>query len=145
MRALAIPAFAHTFHHGTIHVKQLAVKQIKGTKHSPQVRYHENVNLMWVSGNCNSQDALDVLCEAVDMTEEHLTYHDNLTLVLDIHKVNSSSIKMLMNYFNRLKNHFRNEKEILVTWMVSFENDEMMDLAIDIISLYGVKIELKPY
>ena len=129
----------------TIHVSQLTVQQIKATPLTPQVRYHENINLMWISGNSIKPANSDVLMSAVDIAVDHLSEKGRLRLVLDLKRINASAVKALMNLFNQLKNQQRFSREIHVTWMIAYQDDEMLEMAVDFMCLFGVKIEIRPY
>ena len=120
-------------------------RQIKATLKTPQVRYHQSANLLWLSGNSTEQGKSETWSEINEIMEEHLERNEKLNMVLDLRKINHQSIIALMHAFNNLKNGFRNGKDIIVTWMISLVNDEMMELAFEMSALYGIKIEIRPY
>jgi len=64
-------------------------------------------------------------------------------LVMGISRINTSGVKMLMNLLNRLKNYIAKGKEVEVVWILSESDEELIDMAADLINLYGINIDMR--
>ena len=144
MKTIHLPALqTPVFLQGAIHVSQLNTRKIAASENSPAVCYRERVNVLTVDGNVTSEYAIDTLTEATDMVNAHFAAYDGLSLVMNITKINTSGVKMMMNLLNKLKYHMAKGKEVKVVWILSASDEEMIDLAVDMINLYGINIDMR--
>ena len=131
------------FLQGAIHVSQLNTKKIAAGEDAPAVSYREQVNALTVAGSVASDEAIATMNKTMGMVDTHLAAHEGLSLVMGITRINTSGVKMLMNLLNRLKNYIAKGKEVEVVWILSESDEELIDMAADLINLYGINIDMR--
>ena len=125
------------------YVSQLNTRKIAAGENSPAVCYREGVNVLTIEGNVSSEYAIDTMNRAINMVNKHFAAYEGLSLVMNIAKINTSGVKMMMNLLNKLKNYIAKGKEVKVVWILSERDEEMIDLAVDMINLYGINIDMR--
>ena len=125
------------------YVSQLNTKKIAAGQYSPAVSYREQVSVLTVDGCIASEEAVATMNKTMGRVDTHLAAHEGLSLVMGISRINTSGVKMLMNLLNRLKNYIAKGKEVEVVWVLSESDEELIDMAADLINLYGINIDMR--
>ncbi len=82
--------------------------------------------------------------KATQVIKYHLQSKESLHVHISLIKYNASSIKGLMNIFNALNHKWKVGKEVSVSWITPWDDDEVFDLAYDFSELFDFPVDIIP-
>jgi hypothetical protein len=108
-------------------------------QNSPLLYYNAKKMLLFIKGNSNMDDPGSFFGLVQDIVTTHLEKHDRLFVHIMIDRIISSSVKGFFNIFQTLNQSHQKGNNIWVGWYSKNNNTEMLQIGIDVHSLYNFK------
>jgi len=100
--------------------------KIKATKYTPDVSFNAESNVLELKGECYPENIAEFSEPLFSWLEEYLPLLGTQAVIvnIDLNYFNSSTSKMLLNFFDRLETEVTNNaRNISVNWIYDPEND----------------------
>ena len=102
---------------------------IEATKSSPHIHFDAENHILEIKGESYPENAAKFYTPIFSWLEAYIEeLEDNVATVnLEINYINSSSSKILMNFFDMLEEAVETGKKILVNWHYHEDNDTALE------------------
>ncbi|MEN8220490.1 MAG: DUF1987 domain-containing protein [Pseudomonadota bacterium] len=100
--------------------------KIEATKYTPKVSFNAETNVLELEGECYPENIAEFSKPLFSWLEDYLSHLGNqaVTVNVALSYFNSSTSKMLLDFFERLEAEVANNgKNISVNWIYDPEND----------------------
>ncbi len=100
--------------------------ELKASQYTPQVSFNAESNVLELKGECYPENIAEFSDPLFSWLEEYLSLLGNQAVIVNVelNYFNSSTSKMLLNFFERLETEVTdNAKNISVNWIYDSEND----------------------
>ena len=118
----------------------------RNSSNSPKhvLKYDKINSLINLSSGHLKPLSIETYLKAATAVKYHLKSNDVLHLHISLIKYNATSIRGLLHLFNNLNNEHKLGKNISVSWITPWGNQEVYDLAHDFNELYDFNIDIIP-
>jgi len=99
--------------------------KIKATRYTPEISFNAETNVLELKGECYPENIAEFSEPLFSWLEDYLSFLGNQAVIVnvDLNYFNSSTSKMLLNFFDKLEAEVANGKNISVNWIYDPEND----------------------
>ena len=103
--------------------------KIEATKHTPEISFYASKNLLEIKGESYPENTSEFYAPVFSWLEEYFKQlgDDSVTVNIEIIYFNSSSSKVLMNFFDLLEDESEKGKRIIVNWRYDKENESALE------------------
>ena len=108
------------------------------------LKYDKRNSIINLSSGHEKPLSVETYLKASQAVKYHLKNNDELHIHISLLKYNASSIKGLMNIFNTLHHEYKLGKNVSVSWITPWDDDEVFDLAYDFSELYTFDVNIIP-
>ncbi|MCP4112677.1 MAG: DUF1987 domain-containing protein [Desulfobacteraceae bacterium] len=107
--------------------------KIEATKHTPGINYISEDNTLEITGMSYPSDAADFYTPFFDWVENYLELmtDQKFTVNIELSYLNSSSSKIIWDFFEMLEQEVDKEKNISVNWIYDEDDDDKLELGED--------------
>lgn len=133
------------YHHtiSNMHQQRLEATRKADQDIIPKLIHRQNHNSIEIVGNCTQPLCDGFFFHVISIVSEHFEKSTELKVIINLDKLNTSSVKGLFNLFNLLRRKSQNGKYVAVEWIVKWEQEELIDTAIDFSDLYDFHFDIK--
>ena len=102
---------------------------IEATKSSPYIHFNAEKNILVIKGESYPEYAAKFYAPVFQWLESYLISMnpDSIEVKLEVIYFNSSSSKILMNFFDRLETAAQNGKNITINWIYHEDNEAALE------------------
>lgn len=102
----------------------------KATKYTPEITYNSENNTLDIKGMSYPSDAAEFYTPLFSWLENYLGHADDkkLTVNIEISYLNSSSSKVIWDFFDTLEEEVDKGKHISVNWIYDDEDDDKLEM-----------------
>jgi hypothetical protein len=105
---------------------------IAGTQSTPAISADGTTGVLTMQGDSYPENSFELYSPVIAWIDEYLTSSDRpLTLELTLLYLNTSSIKVMMDMFDRLEEAYRAGRVVAVNWLYDPRNERVAQLALE--------------
>ena len=108
------------------------------------LKYDKRNGVLNIASGTQKPLAVETYLKADQVVKYHFKAKDELHLHISLIKYNASSIKGLFNIFNSLNQEYRQGKNVSVSWITPWDDEDVFDLAYDFSERYNFNIDIIP-
>jgi hypothetical protein len=108
------------------------------------LKYDKRNEVLNLSSSHRKPLSVETYFKATQVVKYHLKRKENSHVHISLIKYNASSIKGLMNIFTSLNHNWKAGKEVSVSWITPWDDDEVFDLAYDFSELFDFPVDIIP-
>ncbi len=103
--------------------------KIKGSKYIPDILFDYRNNVLQIKGKSYPENTAEFYSPVLSWLEEYLEQLDNqeVTVNIELTYFNSSSSKVLMDFFDMLDEAACDGKNITLNWLFDEDDETMLD------------------
>ncbi len=104
--------------------------KIEATKHTPEIVYHEEGNLLEIKGESYPGNISEFYEPFFNWLDTHLKNRgeEPFTVHVDLSYVNSSTVRVLWKLFSRLQEEVENGKQVVADWIYDEDDDDKLEM-----------------
>ncbi len=104
--------------------------KIEATKHTPEINYISENNTLEIKGMSFSADAAEFYTPFFNWVENYLEHMTGQKFIVNVELsyLNSSSSKIIWDFFYTLEQEVDNGKNISVNWLYDEDDDDKLEM-----------------
>ncbi len=106
------------------------------------IRYIKEINSIAVKGRSTGLEVYQAYKNLIEQVEKHFLDSDQLNCYFFYSVINASTTKMLFNLFRRLVLQQSKGNKIIIHWVIEDNDQELMDVGLDLKSLYDLDFRI---